>query len=93
MASGHRIYHRFAAGGQLYRFIYCLRGNIFSWQHILAIGMVNYTYKFIMAIALTPLIYLMERRIEKYFGHALTHQMKQSAMGKPLVDEEPVVAG
>ena len=30
----------------------------FSWQHILAIGMVNYTYKFIMAIVLTPLIYL-----------------------------------
>ena len=65
----------------------------FSWQQILAIGMVNYTYKFIMAIALTPLIYLMERRIEKYFGRALTHQMKQAAMGKPLMDEEPVVAG
>jgi len=65
----------------------------FSWQQILAIGMVNYTYKFIMAIALTPLIYLMERRIEKYFGRALTHQMKQAAMGKPLMDEAPVVAG
>jgi queuosine precursor transporter len=64
----------------------------FSWQQILAIGMVNYSYKFIMAIALTPLIYLMERKIEKYFGHALTHQMKQAAMGK-LVDQEPVVAG
>jgi uncharacterized integral membrane protein (TIGR00697 family) len=54
----------------------------FSWQQILAIGMVNYTYKFIMAVGLTPLIYLMERRIEKYFGHELTHRMKQSAMGK-----------
>ncbi len=64
----------------------------YSWQFILAVGMVNYTYKFIMAIALTPLIYLMERRIEKYFGHTLTHQMKQSAMGN-LVDQEPVVAG
>lgn len=53
----------------------------FSWQQILAIGMVNYTYKFIMAIGLTPLIYLVERWIEKYFGHELTHKMKQSAMG------------
>jgi uncharacterized PurR-regulated membrane protein YhhQ (DUF165 family) len=35
----------------------------FSWQQIRP-GMVNYTYKFIMAIVLTPLIYLMERRIE-----------------------------
>jgi uncharacterized integral membrane protein (TIGR00697 family) len=64
----------------------------FSWQQIFAIGMVNYTYKFIMAIALTPLIYFIERRIEKYFGHALTHRMKQSAMGN-MIDEEPVVAG
>ncbi len=56
----------------------------FSWQQILAIGMVNYTYKFIMAVGLTPLIYLMERRIEKYFGHELTHRMKQSAMGNEV---------
>ena len=54
----------------------------YSWQFILAVGMVNYAYKFIMAIVLTPLIYLMERRIEKYFGPALTHKMKQSAMGQ-----------
>jgi queuosine precursor transporter len=53
----------------------------FTWQQILAIGMVNYTYKFIMAIGLTPVIYLIENRIEKYFGHELTHKMKQSAMG------------
>jgi uncharacterized integral membrane protein (TIGR00697 family) len=64
----------------------------FSWQQILAIGMVNYTYKFIMAIVLTPLIYLGDKSIEKYFGHELAHRMKQSAMGKGVVDV-PVVAG
>jgi uncharacterized integral membrane protein (TIGR00697 family) len=57
----------------------------FTWQEILAIGMVNYTYKFIMAVGLTPLIYLMERGIERYFGHELTRKMKRSAMG---VEEE-----
>jgi hypothetical protein len=57
----------------------------FSWQQILAIGMVNYSYKFIMAVGLTPLIYLAEKRIAKYFGHELTHRMKQSAMGKEVV--------
>src|SRR6187431_350395 len=31
--------------------------GIFSWQQILAIGMMNYAYKFTMAIILTPLIY------------------------------------
>lgn len=53
----------------------------YSWQFILAVGIVNYTYKFVMAIVLTPLIYLVESRMEKYFGHELTHKMKQAAMG------------
>jgi uncharacterized integral membrane protein (TIGR00697 family) len=53
----------------------------FTWQQILAIGMVNYAYKFTMAIVLTPLIYIIEHRIEKYLGHETTHKMKQAAMG------------
>jgi uncharacterized integral membrane protein (TIGR00697 family) len=53
----------------------------FTWQQILAIGMVNYTYKFVMAIVLTPLIYFLEHRIEKYLGKETTHKMKQAAMG------------
>ncbi len=53
----------------------------FTWQTILAVGMVNYTYKFFMAVVLTPLIYFVEKRIAKYFGPELTHRMKQSAMG------------
>lgn len=53
----------------------------FTWQEILAIGMVNYAYKFIMAVGLTPLIYLVERAIAKYFGHELTGKMKRAAMG------------
>ena len=53
----------------------------FTWQTILAVGMVNYSYKFFMAVVLTPLIYVVEKRIAKYFGPELTHRMKQSAMG------------
>jgi len=53
----------------------------FTWQQILAIGMVNYAYKFTVAVLLTPLIYLVEGRIEKYFGHEVTRKMKRSAMG------------
>jgi len=58
--------------------------GIFSWQQILAIGIMNYTYKFLMAIILTPVIYLVEGRINKYFGPELTKKMKLSAMGKEL---------
>ncbi|BAV07184.1 hypothetical protein SAMN05421788_102192 [Filimonas lacunae] len=56
--------------------------GVFTWQQILAIGMVNYTYKFIMAIVLTPVIYLAEKRIEKYLGHGTAKQMKLAAMGQ-----------
>lgn len=67
-------------------------GGKWPWQQILAIAMVNYTYKFFMAIVLTPLIYLIERIAERYLGHETAHKMKAAAMGAPVVDE-PVVAG
>lgn len=57
-------------------------GKGWSWQLVFAVCLVNYSYKFLMAIILTPLIYFIEHRIEKYFGPELTHKMKQAAMGK-----------
>ncbi len=45
----------------------------FSAKQILAIGITNYIYKFLVAILLTPLIYLGHNIIDKYLGkeHAL----------------------
>jgi uncharacterized integral membrane protein (TIGR00697 family) len=57
--------------------------SYFTWQQILAIGMMNYIYKFTVAIVLTPLIYLVEKRIERYVGHETAHKMKAAAMGMP----------
>ncbi len=57
-------------------------GKGWSYQRVIAIGLVNYSYKFTMAVVLTPLIYLLEKGIERYFGHETTKQMKLSAMGK-----------
>ncbi|HMH35066.1 MAG TPA: queuosine precursor transporter [Puia sp.] len=56
-------------------------GALFSWQLILAIGMMNYLYKFTVALILTPLIYFVEKRIEVYVGHEAAGKMKRSAMG------------
>lgn len=56
--------------------------GVFTWQQILAIGIVNYFYKAIMAIILTPVIYLAEKKIENYVGYDTAHKMKQAAMGK-----------
>ncbi len=57
-------------------------GNGWSWQLVLAICLVNYIYKFTMAIVLTPVIYLLEEQIEKYLGFETAHKMKLAAMGK-----------
>lgn len=57
-------------------------GKDWSFQKVLAIGMVNYAYKFTMAIILTPLIYFIEHRIEKYLGKEKAQKMKLAAMGK-----------
>lgn len=57
-------------------------GNGWSWQLVLAICLVNYLYKFAMAIILTPLIYLIEGQIDKYLGKETAHSMKEAAMGR-----------
>ncbi len=56
-------------------------GQGWSWQLVFAICLINYSYKFLMAIILTPVIYLVENRIEKYLGHETAYKMKQAAMG------------
>lgn len=63
-------------------FIAFYLGSGWSIQLVLAICLVNYCYKFFVAILLTPLIYFLENRIEKYLGAETAHRMKQAAMGK-----------
>jgi uncharacterized integral membrane protein (TIGR00697 family) len=56
-------------------------GKGWSWQLVLAICIMNYIYKFTMAILLTPVIIIVEKRIEKYVGSATAKKMKRAAMG------------
>ena len=58
-------------------------GSKWGWQRVIAVGLVNYSYKCFMAIVLTPLIYLIEGRIANYLGKETTAQMKAAAMGQP----------
>lgn len=48
-------------------------------SRVLAIGTVNLMYKFVMAIFLTPLIYLAHNIIDKYLGKDLADKMKEEA--------------
>ena len=63
-------------------------GKGWSWQLVVAICLMNYLYKFTMAVILTPVIYFVERRMEKYLGAEVTRKMKRAAMGK---EEEPFI--
>ncbi|MES2457769.1 MAG: queuosine precursor transporter [Bacteroidota bacterium] len=50
-----------------------------SWQMVAAIGLVNYTYKFVVAILMTPILYLVHNLIDRFLGKDLAHRMIQMA--------------
>lgn len=58
------------------------QGSPWPLNQVIAIGIVNYIYKFVVAILLTPVIYFVHYRIEKYLGHDLAKKMKRVAMGQ-----------
>lgn len=56
--------------------------GIFSTKQIVAIGITNYIYKFIVAIALTPLVYLGHFWIDRYLGHEAAKKISDEASEK-----------
>lgn len=49
------------------------------WSRLLAVATVQYTFKFIMAVGLTPVIYGMHHLIDRYLGKELADEMKAGA--------------
>jgi len=70
----------------LYAFYFAYRGTPQQWslRLVLAVGTVNYIYKFVMAVVLTPLIYLIHGAIERYLGHDLAKKLKDAAANAPV---------
>lgn len=56
------------------------QGDPWSLHQVLVTGTGNYLYKFVVAILLTPVIYLVHAWIEKYLGKKLAAEMKDAAM-------------
>ncbi len=56
-------------------------GSDWELSRVLAIGTVNYIYKFFMAFLLTPVIYWVHALIENYLGHEQAQNLKDMAMG------------
>jgi len=46
-----------------------------SWQMVAAIGIVNYSYKFIVAILMTPLLYVVHNIIDRFLGKELSSKL------------------
>lgn len=55
-------------------------GAGWSLSTVLAIGTVGYIYKFVVAILLTPVIYLAHYLIDRYLGADLAEKMKTKAL-------------
>lgn len=51
-------------------------------QQVLAIGLMNYLYKFAVAIALIPLLYAAHWLIDKYLGDSLAEGLRNAAIGQ-----------
>ncbi|MEM8966245.1 MAG: queuosine precursor transporter [Bacteroidota bacterium] len=50
-----------------------------SISQVISVGIVNYSYKFIVAIAITPLLYIAHYIIDRYLGKTLAEEMTTEA--------------
>ncbi len=50
-----------------------------SWEMVAAIGIVGYTYKFVIAIIMTPILYIVHALIDNYLGRDLAQRMIKMA--------------
>ncbi len=56
------------------------QGEPWPLDQLIAICIVNYMYKFVVAVLMTPVIYLVHGFIERYLGHEKAAEMKAAAM-------------
>jgi len=59
--------------------LYIAFAGIFTNQQIIAIGITNYIYKFMVAILLTPLIYIGHSMIDRYLGKENAEKISEHA--------------
>lgn len=63
-------------------YIYLYFSIGFSFPRVTAIGLTGYSYKFIVAIICTPLVYLAHNLIESYLGKSKAAEMRRAALEK-----------
>ncbi len=53
-----------------------------SLKMVVAVGIINYLYKFVVAIVLTPLLYIAHAIIDSYLGKHFAHELMEEAATK-----------
>ncbi len=66
----------------LYIAFYVLGKPSWSLQLVIAVGIINYIYKFTVAIILTPVLYLVHNIIDNYLGKEVAHNLSEEAAQK-----------
>jgi len=59
-----------------------------AFQEIVAITLFNYGYKFVIAVVITPIIYMVHWAMDAYLGHETAEELIQQAER----GEQPVAA-
>lgn len=60
-----------------------LFGN-WTFEMVLSVSLINYLYKFSVAVLLTPVLYLAHYFIDLYLGKEVAHQLEAEAVSDPL---------
>jgi uncharacterized integral membrane protein (TIGR00697 family) len=74
-------------------------GGLLPVSRILSVGGTNYVYKFVIALAITPLLYLVHTLVDRYLGKELAGELMEQAhstAGDPnlvLTERSPAGAG
>ena len=58
------------------------QGSTWSVSQVLSVGLINYIYKFIIALAITPLLYVAHFIIDRYLGKEKANKMMLEAAEK-----------
>ncbi|GHB24017.1 queuosine precursor transporter [Mongoliitalea lutea] len=77
-ATGSTLVSQFIDSFVVLGIAFYIFGN-WSWAQVVSVGIINYIYKFGVAILLTPLLYLGHHLIDQYLGKEVAQQMTQEA--------------
>jgi hypothetical protein len=69
-------------------FIAFYLSNKWTFPQVIAIGIVNYIFKFVIAVILTPLLYLIHGGISAYLGKENAAAMREAAASESIEVEE-----